>query len=239
MQNFNSLKDLMLLEDFKGCLSERVVTYLNEQKVTSLSQAAVLADEFVLTHKSVFISARSDKTLALPSLQNSNPRVKVSPLQSKETRECFYCHKTGHIIADCLTLKQKQQQGQPKPVGFVKTVPVRSDNVQKTDEVDENFKPFVMKGLLSINGRPEDQTEVQILRDTGANQSFVVADVIPLSEQTSCGSSVLIQGIEMGVVKVPLHRVHVQCQLLTGFVKVGVVNSSPLSLKLAICVMFQ
>lgn len=66
-----------------------------------------------------------------------------------------------------------------------------------------------MKGLLSINGRPEDQT---ILRDTGANQSFVVADVIPLSEQTSCGSSVLIQGIEMGIVKVPLHRVHVQCQ---------------------------
>ncbi len=44
VQNFNSLKDLMLLEDFKGCLSERVVTYLNEQKVTSLSQAAVLAD---------------------------------------------------------------------------------------------------------------------------------------------------------------------------------------------------
>ncbi|KAL1282575.1 hypothetical protein QQF64_001378 [Cirrhinus molitorella] len=84
-----------------------------------------------------------------------------------------------------------------------------------------------MKGLVSVNGRPEDQIEVQILRDTGANQSFIISDIIPLSEQTSCGSSVLIQGIEMGVVKVPLHRVHLQCKLLTGFVNVGVRSLFP------------
>ncbi|XDV39050.1 hypothetical protein PO909_008345 [Leuciscus waleckii] len=43
-KDLNSLRDLMLLEEFKNCLPERVVTYLNEQKVTDLSQAAVLAD---------------------------------------------------------------------------------------------------------------------------------------------------------------------------------------------------
>lgn len=164
-----------------------MVTYLNEQKVTSLSQAAVLADEFVLTHKSVFVSARSDKTLALPESQNT--RVKVSPPQPKESRECFYCHKTGHVIADCLTLKRKQQPGQPKPVGFVRTVPVSSYYSQKTDDIDERFKSFMMKGLLSVNGRPEEQKEIQILRDTGTVQSFVVADIVPLSDQTSCGSA--------------------------------------------------
>ncbi|KAI2660033.1 Gag-Pol polyprotein [Labeo rohita] len=157
-------------------------------------------------------------------MHSTNPRVKTSPPPSKELRECFYCHKTGHVIADCLTLKRKQQ---PKPVGFVKTVPMRSDSMQRIDEFDERFKPFVMKGLLSINGRPEDQKEVQILRDTGASQSFVISDVIPLSEQTSCDSSVLIQGIEMGVAKEPLHCVHLQCELLTGFVKVRVRSSFP------------
>ncbi len=42
----------MLLEDFKGCLSDNVV-HLNEQKVSSLAEAAVLVDEFVLSHKVV------------------------------------------------------------------------------------------------------------------------------------------------------------------------------------------
>ncbi len=53
--DFDSLRELMLLEEFKGCLSERVVVYLNEQKVTTLSHAAVLADEFVLTHYIFFL----------------------------------------------------------------------------------------------------------------------------------------------------------------------------------------
>lgn len=49
--DFISLRELLLLEDFKQCLSERIVLYLNEQKVSTLSEASVLADEFVLTHK--------------------------------------------------------------------------------------------------------------------------------------------------------------------------------------------
>lgn len=35
--DFNSLRELILLEEFKGCLSERVVVYLNEQKVSLCS----------------------------------------------------------------------------------------------------------------------------------------------------------------------------------------------------------
>lgn len=40
--------------NFKTCLPERIVTYLNEKKVVSLAEAAVLADEFALTHKGTF-----------------------------------------------------------------------------------------------------------------------------------------------------------------------------------------
>lgn len=54
VKEFAQLRELMLLEDFKGCLPEQVVVYLNEQKVDSLAKAAVLVDEFALTHKSGF-----------------------------------------------------------------------------------------------------------------------------------------------------------------------------------------
>lgn len=51
-----------MLEEFKGCLPDHVVVYLNEQKVTSLSHVAVLADEFVLTHKNVFWTVCFEKS---------------------------------------------------------------------------------------------------------------------------------------------------------------------------------
>lgn len=42
----------MLLEDFKNCLPDCIVVYLNEQKVNTLQQAA--SDEFALTHRVTF-----------------------------------------------------------------------------------------------------------------------------------------------------------------------------------------
>ena len=51
---FEQLKELLLLEEFKNCTADRIVVYLNEQKVSLLSKAAVFADEYVLTHKTIF-----------------------------------------------------------------------------------------------------------------------------------------------------------------------------------------
>lgn len=50
------MRELILIEDFKKCLPGRIVVYLNEQKVSTLSEAAVVADEYVLTHKATFSS---------------------------------------------------------------------------------------------------------------------------------------------------------------------------------------
>lgn len=62
----------MLLEEFKNCLPEKVVFYLNEQKVVSLTDAARLADEFALTHKSVFSSPmRCD---SVPAERRKSPK---------------------------------------------------------------------------------------------------------------------------------------------------------------------
>lgn len=84
--DFVSLRELILLEEFKSCLPERVVVYLNEQKVDSLSQAAVLADEFVLTHKAVFSVTRVEKSVTGTPPQNQSVRIKPGTSQSREVR---------------------------------------------------------------------------------------------------------------------------------------------------------
>ncbi len=45
--DFDTLRELMLLEEFKGCLSEHVVVYLNEQKVLQKVFASVRPEEFL------------------------------------------------------------------------------------------------------------------------------------------------------------------------------------------------
>lgn len=52
--SLSSVRDLMLVEEFKNCVPERTVVYLKEQKLTNLQHTATLADEFILTHRNVF-----------------------------------------------------------------------------------------------------------------------------------------------------------------------------------------
>lgn len=65
-----------------------MVTYLNEQRVSSLSKAAVLAEEYHLTHKSAF----------------TVPRAMNMELV------CFCCHKVGHVIMDYAVLNAKKKR---------------------------------------------------------------------------------------------------------------------------------
>lgn len=81
--------------------------HLNEHKVTSLPAAAVMADEFVLTHKTMYqVPVSAPRCPRSPSPPPSP--VSVTPNNSREDLECFYCHNRGHIIANCLALKKKK-----------------------------------------------------------------------------------------------------------------------------------
>ena len=80
-----------------NCVPEKTVTHLNEQNVSSLSEAAVVADEFALTYQSVFLPA-CVQISAIRSVQNVVEANKPSPIL-RETRECFYCHEVGHLIS--------------------------------------------------------------------------------------------------------------------------------------------
>ena len=68
---------------------------------------------------------------------------------------------------------------------------------------------------------------IKILRDRGASQSLILADIQPFSEKTSSGTSVLIQGVECGTVNIPLHHVNLSSDLVTGLVVIGITPSLP------------
>ena len=50
-QNYDKLRQLVLVEDFKRCIQSDVKTFLDEKQVETLEEAARLADDYYLTHK--------------------------------------------------------------------------------------------------------------------------------------------------------------------------------------------
>ncbi len=57
----------------------------------------------------------------------------------------------------------------------------------------------------------------------------MLTNVLPLSNETSCNSDLLVWGIKMSVVRAPLHMVHLCLPLVTGHVKIAVLPRFPIS----------
>lgn len=210
-------------------MPSNISDYLNEQKVTLIAQAAVLADEFVLTHKSVFSSPFHRDTMPMNSgkmIRSPKSPRRITSV-SANNRECFYCHELGHLIAVCPALKRKGQaptSKSPAGVGLVQTIPTPQLSAADT-EIVTDYSLFIFHGFVSLSG--EKRVPVTILRDTGASQSFILDAILPFSNETSCGSDVLVWGIKMSILKVPLHKVHLHSSLVSGLVRVGVRSQLP------------
>lgn len=127
---FDQLKNLILLEEFKNCLPDCVVIYLNEQKVVSLAEAAMLADEFVLTPRSVFAATALPRKFS-PKLAWPSRGVWPS-IGASEHRVFCYHHELGHIISGP-TLKRKE--------GCV---------ASKKVHVDDHSEPYDTMPTLSV-----------------------------------------------------------------------------------------
>lgn len=181
-----------------------------------------------LTHKSVFKKHDSSSHRGFSQKTGDMPvtQANASSSGSKVERQCFF----GHVVADCMALKRKQQTSaskQPKGLGFIKTTsPGGQTTAQKVS--DECFKPFIFNGFVSLTGKVEDQRPVTVLRDTSGSQSFILSSVLPLSAKSACGMSTIVRGIGMAFVPAPLHRIHVKYDLITGLFPVAVRSCFPI-----------
>ena len=81
------------------------------------------------------------------------------------------------------------------------------------------------EGMISLMGDSTKPIPFKILRDTGASQSIIMADVLPFSEKTYSGPTVLLQGVECGFMNVPLHKIFLHSELVSGPVAVGIRSS--------------
>ena len=84
----------------------------------------------------------------------------------------------------------------------------------------EIYEPFISEGMVSFMDDSTKPIRIKILRDRGASQSIILANVLPFSEKTYSGTSVLIQGIECGSMNVPLHNIFLYSELVIGPVAV-------------------
>ena len=241
-KEFEKLRQLVLIEEFKACVPVNIKTYIDEQKAITLQQAAVLADDYSLTHRGVFYPSdvgvgsftgskdRSSSTsLNHPPRSNSaNPRNQNDQRPSGRSRSviCNYCHRKGHVMAECWSLQKKKTDAVIYMVKQPDSLSSQSNQRVPVSMPESTYLPFISKGLVSLTEDGET-VPIKILRDTGATQSLVVQDILPFCKQGSMGASVLVQGIELGVVKVPLHRVFLKSDLVSGFVTVGLRPTLP------------
>ena len=92
--SFDGLCELIVLEQFKDVIPQRVATYVNEQKPSTTLRAAELADDFVLTHKGSFIGKCStvgvigdvEKMVAIPTVVQRFHQAPPVDLQVRATR---------------------------------------------------------------------------------------------------------------------------------------------------------
>ncbi len=192
----------------------------------------MLADDFVLTHKSAFVDAhvcdiQSAFFVKTPSKNDRGFTGKFDP-----SKVCNYCWEKGHWKLDCPVLKNKQTVSRSPVKSAASVAPVLSEGIgmyenQKPDvEFLSSYSPFITEGRVSLVG--EKEIPVKILRDTGSIDSFILESVLLFSSQSHTGESVLIRGIGLNVLSVPLHKVRLQSELNQGEVVMGVRPALPI-----------
>ncbi len=302
-EDISKLKQLILIEDFNRCSPLEVKIHVEDHKVQTLREAAKLADEYTLTHKTVFTrngqnasqgrsqgsqqrtpnnqngysgrgrgydnssngqssqnqfssyssadsgSTNRGQSRSIPhstgysnSNQSAGYQQQGRPGSGRDSElsgpTCNYCKQIGHVKSECPVLAKKHQQGKQaqghgcasvfsKPSTTVDSKDSHEVKVKSDRKVDKaNYDPFISKGEVSVGNEVKPIT---ILRDTGALQTLIVEGIVPLSDETYTGTSVLMQGIECGYVHVPLHRVELKSNLVSGTVVVGVRSKLPIS----------
>ena len=252
ISDYDKLRQIVLIEQFKRCVHDDLKTYLDEKNVETLHEMAVLADDYALTHKRSFKPRQGgyskpsggsggfgDSGSGGSHSSGASGGSSGSKSAPRSLRfKCFYCEKPGHVMSNCWRKMADESTASPdvKPQGFVSSVkpddrtPVVEEITDHFDpkfDVREEYKPFVSVGSVSLVDSISTSVPVKILRDTGATQTLMSKHTLPFGTSSATGKSIVIQGIDGGFKKVPLHLVNLVSDVVSGSVVVGVLNTLP------------
>ncbi|XP_071824592.1 uncharacterized protein [Apostichopus japonicus] len=169
-----------------------------------------------------------------PSNQGSKGPSSEKPTKSwdgfKKSVTRDYCKEPGHTKSKCWKLMGKQlalqQQSAPTGCAVAMRSQVSFQAVKQKDleseKIREDFEPFALEGSVSLESDKVDPKPIKIMRDTCCAQSMILEGSLPFSEVSATGENVLIQGIGMDIISVPLHKMNLKSDLVSGTVIVGV-----------------
>ena len=280
ISDYEKLRQIVLIEQFKRCVHDDLKTYLDEKNVETLHEMAVLADDYALTHRRSFkprqggyskpsggsggfgdsgsggSSSSGSSSIQTPTGVSHGSNAGNKPSDDSHSSgasggssgsksaprssrfKCFYCEKPGHVMSNCWRKMADESTASPdvKPQGFVSSVkpddrtPVVEEITDHFDpklDVREEYRPFVSVGSVSLVDSISTSVPVKILRDTGATQTLMSKHTLPFGTSSATGKSIVIQGIDGGFKKVPLHLVNLVSDVVSGSVVVGVLNTLP------------
>ena len=171
-QDFKKLKQMVLLEEFKDKVRPDIRSHLDEQKVEELEKAAIMADDYALTHK---MSSKSgnpqqkryhgsgnrenisrnmdDRKRQGKSTENVGLVSKVEPLKPIS---CGHCGKPGHIITNCWKL------GGKTPCEHCGRFNHKSEDCRiAKNKLQKNVKPTGLTSLKGLKVSPFNESENQ------------------------------------------------------------------------------
>ena len=171
-QDFTKLKQMVLLEEFKDKVRPDIRSHLDEQKVEELEKAAIMADDYALTHK---MSSKSgnpqqkryhgsgyrenisrnmdDRKRQGKSTENVGLVSKVEPLKPIS---CGHCGKPGHIITNCWKL------GGKTPCEHCGKFNHKSEDCRiAKNKLQKEVKPTGLTSLKGLKVSPFNESENQ------------------------------------------------------------------------------
>ena len=198
VKTFEQLGDLVVLEQFKNIVPEHLATFINEHKVKTATEAAILSDEYALTHKGKSKDYVQNRHVnhtqddRLTNGYNSGPAAKqdFSNRNKTDLEKCNYCLEHGHAKGQGCAAPVHQfnrkisQVNRDQPEGTaseggkgceVPDHPVEGLCLSESavGDVGEGYDPFITDGFISFVGS-FDKKPGKILRDTGATETFVL-----------------------------------------------------------------
>uniref|UniRef100_UPI00358FC7E8 uncharacterized protein n=1 Tax=Myxine glutinosa TaxID=7769 RepID=UPI00358FC7E8 len=209
-KDFETLRDLILVEEFQQCVHEDIKVYLQEKKVPKLWDAATMADDYALTHRIGVhepnssprspqgrwgtAGAENDHTWRRPredygdnadtppvrNQRDAGPRQTYSSGGPRQTTS----FSSGPTCAFC----KKPGHLMSSCYRMKREDPERSPTITTPNAMaivrnrhQKGYQPFISEGFVSRDGASNNRRPVRILRDTGAHQSLMLEGILPWS----------------------------------------------------------
>ena len=238
-QTYEGLRQLTIMEQYLHVCPRELALFIRERSPTGLKQLVELADIYTSARASVSPAPRINSTPR--NLMSQAPPRFETPQNAPSTRppyestcqvdgirgRCFLCNMPGHRAASCPT-------GRPHRLHFDGTTKPVSGNAAMSYSTDHDSSSHTGQtylqcgGVLPIigsvcchqldrlpfmSGRVEE-TDVQVLRDTGCNGVIVKCDLVP--HRCFTGSRQRIILMDRSVIEVPVAKVRVDTPVFCG-----------------------